>query len=973
MIYTDQQLKYLAWCLTRRRGAGDEERYTGVLAQAQVDLNPHQVEAALFAFRSPLSMGAILADEVGLGKTIEAGIVMAQQWAERKRRILVIAPATLRKQWSAEMDEKFFLPSVIMEKKNFDEELNRNYRNPFETNPEAIVICSYQFAKKQIEHIKRVQWDLVVVDEAHKLRNVYKGNSKISTAIKEGIAPYKKLLLTATPLQNDIKELYGLISVIDDNYFGNLKGFTNQYSKVALRGDDAYKDLRARIAPIIHRTLRSQVQEYVKYTERKAMVQEYYPSEKEAELYEKVTEYLQRERSFGLPSGQRELLTLVLYKLLASSTFAIAQTLNSIIERLEKLLKDNTPEKDDELAQDISQDFELFDEYAEELEFSDDEAEESEDDDEYENEEKRLSAEDLEAIKEEIAELRSYYQLAMSIAANNKGECLLKALDIAFKTSGEYGGHDKALIFTESTRTQQYVKELLEKNGYKGKIVLFNGGNKDALSTAIYKDWLLKNEGTQKVTGSATADRRQAIVDYFKDEAQIMIATEAASEGINLQFCSLVVNYDLPWNPQRVEQRIGRCHRYGQKNDVVVINFVNKANKADQRVYELLDQKFCLFKGVFGASDQVLGQVMDGVDFEHRVLDIMRSCRSEAQIDKAFDELQETMRSSIDSKISKTQMSLIENFDEEVVNKVNFEQRNKETRENVSKFNLDLYRLTVNMLAKYIVSKDDEKLRFRIRSLEAIVKRIAKNGVYQIGNEKSNAINYGINHPLAQYVITKAKALDTPSAEIEFDYSGHLGRISIFEEEDTKSGNLYVDKVTFASEKQTREYITTVAVTDSGKTMDEDFTNKLMSLAGKQVKAESIGDGDSTHIKELKLNALKNRVAIEDKADTDSEIKKIERWADDQIFALEQELKTLKSNIKDKERQLHTAIELNEIQTLETEINRLRKQQKAKRRDLFDLEDEIDDKRNNIIEKIKSSMTQTVSSEELFRIHWTIK
>ena len=640
---------------------------------------------------------------------------------------------------------------------------------------------------------------------------------------------------------------------------------------------------------------------------------------------------------------------------------------------MEKLLKDNTPEKDDELAQDISQDFELFDEYAEELEFSDDEAEESEDDDEYENEEKRLSAEDLEAIKEEIAELRSYYQLAMSIAANNKGECLLKALDIAFKTSGEYGGHDKALIFTESTRTQQYVKELLEKNGYKGKIVLFNGGNKDALSTAIYKDWLLKNEGTQKVTGSATADRRQAIVDYFKDEAQIMIATEAASEGINLQFCSLVVNYDLPWNPQRVEQRIGRCHRYGQKNDVVVINFVNKANKADQRVYELLDQKFCLFKGVFGASDQVLGQVMDGVDFEHRVLDIMRSCRSEAQIDKAFDELQETMRSSIDSKISKTQMSLIENFDEEVVNKVNFEQRNKETRENVSRFNLDLYRLTVNMLAKYIVSKDDEKLRFRIRSLEAIVKRIAKNGVYQIGNEKSNAINYGINHPLAQYVITKAKALDTPSAEIEFDYSGHLGRISIFEEEDTKSGNLYVDKVTFASEKQTREYITTVAVTDSGKTMDEDFTNKLMSLAGKQVKAESIGDGDSTHIKELKLNALKNRVAIEDKADTDSEIKKIERWADDQIFALEQELKTLKSNIKDKERQLHTAIELNEIQTLETEINRLRKQQKAKRRDLFDLEDEIDDKRNNIIEKIKSSMTQTVSSEELFRIHWTIK
>lgn len=970
MTYTDQQLKYLAWCLTRRRGAGDEERYTGVLAQAQVDLNPHQVEAALFAFRSPLSMGAILADEVGLGKTIEAGIVISQQWAERKRRILVIAPATLRKQWSAEMDEKFFLPSVIMEKKNFDEDLNRKYRNPFETNPEAIVICSYQFAKKQIEHIKRVQWDLVVVDEAHKLRNVYKGNSKISSVIKEGIAPYKKLLLTATPLQNDIKELYGLISVIDDNYFGNLKGFTNQYSKVALRSDEAYKDLRERIAPIIHRTLRSQVQEYVKYTERKAMVQEYYPNEKEAELYEKVTEYLQRDNSFGLPNGQRELITLVLYKLLSSSTFAIAQTLGSIINRLKKLLKDNTPEEDEKLAQDISKDFELFDEYAEEIELSDDDAEENEEEDN--KNDNKLTADDLEHIKEEIAELKSYYDLAISIATNNKGECLLKALDIAFKTSGEYGGHNKALIFTESTRTQLYVKDLLEAKGYKGEIVLFNGGNKDALSTAIYKDWLIKNEATQKITGSATADRRQAIVDYFRDEAQIMIATEAASEGINLQFCSLVVNYDLPWNPQRVEQRIGRCHRYGQKNDVVVINFVNKANKADERVYELLDQKFCLFKGVFGASDQVLGQVMDGVDFEHRVLGIMRSCRSESEIDKAFDELQEAMKSNIDSRMNKTQLSLIENFDEEVVNKMNLEQRHKETRENVSKFNLDLYNLTVNMLAKYIVSKNDKIQRFSIRNLEAVVKRIAKNGVYQIGNEQSDAINYGINHPLAQYVITKTKSLDTPPAEIEFNYSGHRGKISKFEDKKCKSGNLYVDKVTFASEKQIREYICTVAVTDSGLSMDEDFASKLMSLSGIVVKIGDVTDGESTQIKDLKLKALKNKVAIEDKTNTDNEIKKIERWADDQTFALEQELKTLKSSIKDKERQLHSSIELAEILSLESEINRLRKQQKAKRRDLFDLEDGIDDKRNYIIDKIKGSMTQTVSSEELFRIHWTI-
>lgn len=159
--------------------------------------------------------------------------------------------------------------------------------------------------------------------------------------------------------------------------------------------------------------------------------------------------------------------------------------------------------------------------------------------------------------------------------------------------------------------------DLLNANGYEGKIVLFNGSNSDDKSREIYAQWLKKYQGTSRVTGSPTADKRQALVEYFKDSAEIMIATESAAEGINLQFCSLIVNYDLPWNPQRVEQRIGRCHRYGQKYDVVVVNFINKSNRADQRVYELLDQKFNLFRGVFGASDEVLGAIGNGIDFEN--------------------------------------------------------------------------------------------------------------------------------------------------------------------------------------------------------------------------------------------------------------------------------------------------------------------------------------------------------------------
>src|SRR3989344_1069588 len=163
---------------------------------------------------------------------------------------------------------------------------------------------------------------------------------------------------------------------------------------------------------------------------------------------------------------------------------------------------------------------------------------------------------------------------------------------------------------------------------------------------------------------------RAAIVDHFKNEAEIMIATEAGAEGINLQFCSLVINYDLPWNPQRIEQRIGRCHRYGQKYDVVVINFVNRKNAADQRVYELLDQKFNLFKGVFGASDEVLGSIESGVDFEKRIAAIYQTCRTEEEINSAFDTLQTEMDESIQEGMRGAKEKLLENFDADVHEKL---------------------------------------------------------------------------------------------------------------------------------------------------------------------------------------------------------------------------------------------------------------------------------------------------------------
>lgn len=301
------------------------------IGNARVDLNPHQVDAALFALRSPWSRGVLLADEVGLGKTIEAALVLAQKWAERKRRVLLIVPATLRKQWQVELEDKFFLPSLILEGKSANARVKAGHVNPLVAD-DRIVICSYQFAYARRRQLAELAWDLVVVDEAHRLRNVYRG-TPTQAGIVEAIRTAPKLLLTATPLQNSLLELYGLISILDENVFGGLESFQDQFMGNV---DPHIRDaaLRERIEHVCTRTLRRQVLEYVPFTSRYTHTADFVPSADETHLYDAVSEYLQREELFALPNAQRKLITLILRKLLASSSAAIGATLQKFVGRL---------------------------------------------------------------------------------------------------------------------------------------------------------------------------------------------------------------------------------------------------------------------------------------------------------------------------------------------------------------------------------------------------------------------------------------------------------------------------------------------------------------------------------------------------------------------------------------------------------------------------------------------------------------
>ncbi|MEE4209427.1 MAG: SNF2-related protein [Parvularcula sp.] len=955
---TDFHAKYYAHDLTLKsvNGVG---RLSRALFDAQVDLNPHQIEAALFALNSPLSKGVILADEVGLGKTIEAGIILCQLWAERKRRILVIGPAAIRKQWALELMEKFNLPAIVLDARGY-KELQRS-GNPRPFDQKQVVVVSFHFANRYKEEIRSIAWDMVVIDEAHKLRNAYRQSNRIGQGIRWAVEDRKKILLTATPLQNSLLELYGLSTLIDDLIFGDPGAFRSQYMNAGANIDE----LRQRLAGFCKRTLRQDVTEYVSYTKRRPITRPFKPTDDEQKFYEAVSAFLQREDSYAIPRQRRHLTVLILRKLLASSVEAIAGTLETMVERLidlrdGKIAAVGLPEKwveDEEMEED------LIDEFL-------DEDEDSED---------SLPRLDIKNLTEEIRELESLIRWARSIGTETKRTALLQALDVGFQSMRDMGAAEKGLIFTESRRTQEALKTFLEANGYAGKVLLFNGTNAGPEAKAIYEAWLVKNQGSGRISGSRAVDARTALIEHFRDNASILIATEAAAEGVNMQFCSLVVNYDLPWNPQRIEQRIGRCHRYGQKYDVVVINFINTRNEADQRVHQLLQDKFLLFDGVFGASDDVLGTIESGVDFEKRVLAIYQECRSPEEIDRAFKQLRKELDESIQARMADTRQKLLEHFDEDVHERLKLELA--ETQNHLDAVGRRFWGLTQHILSdsaewhpedhSFVLTKPPcEEIKAGHYFL--ISKNKRSDGKFR-GDDHGSFL-YRLSHPLGEWVTDSGKVISTGVKQVVFDITNHPTRLALVEALRGRSGYLRLSRLRIESYEE-EEYLLFSAFDDSGQSLDQETCEKLFNCGG---RAEALNVLPESAAERLEREAKRHAEAtISRSLDANSKHfnqarERLERWAEDSVLAAEQAIRDTKEQIKGLRRQSRQAETLSEQKELQEKIQSLEKKQRRQRQQIFDVEDEINEKRDALIAELERRLSQKTQSDELFTIRWQV-
>lgn len=603
-------------------------------SESHIDPNPHQINAFCAAIDAMKTGGMVIADEVGLGKTIEAGLVLRYMLESGAKKVLIALPVSLRKQWELELEDKFDLSSVILDRLTVEHDAKNWHRKLADRQGVMIVITSYDYSSKLMKRFPDVKWDFLIIDEAHNLRNLNSTKrAKRLYALSGGIP---KILLTATPLQNSLMDLYGLISFIDPRIFGSEQVFRQRYMK-----DEDYDGLKRELTPVLCRTLRKDVADYMHFVKRICRTVDFKLSPDEIELYERVNLFLKGDALYSIPTSNRGLIILVIRKLMASSSFALVETFEVLKKRLEKLYEGTR-------STDAQEGFDLFWSFVED-EIDESGFEETEDED---------TAAQKAYIQAELDKVNAIIDAAKRIKTNSKVTALKQALEIGFSYQRDNGIAQKAVVFTESKRTQKYIAAELRKSGYsEDDILLFNGDFNDTMTKEIYRAWQVKNFGNANYGRSV--EYKHAIVDYFKEHAKILICTDAGSEGLNLQFCNTVINYDLPWNPMKIEQRIGRCHRYGQQNDVAAINLLNTQNEADKRVYEILSKKFELFEGVFGASDIALGALESGTSFEKMVLDIYQSCNTTTEFRKAFDKLDRKLNAKRDRNARKLRSILI--------------------------------------------------------------------------------------------------------------------------------------------------------------------------------------------------------------------------------------------------------------------------------------------------------------------------
>jgi adenine-specific DNA-methyltransferase len=939
--------RLLAEDFVRLRRADEQRRYLASQRRGRIDPNPHQIDAVVFALRRIPEGGCILADEVGLGKTIEAGLVMAQLLAEGKRRILLIVPKSLLGQWQMELRNLFGIEA-------------REGRRDFEAfTGDGVFLVHREFAggERGAPLLRAADpFDLVVIDEAHEFfANIYKrfdqdGNYKpdaneaqiadrVRGLLEKDGTPV--LLLTATPIQNSLAELWGLVQYVEptDMLLGKLPTFREVFcddkDKRLVPGQEF--ELRRRLGSVLQRTLRSQAKDFleVPFVERQAKLIEYEMSPEEKELYGEVTAWLMEPYLCSFGGKNRRLLLIGFHRRMASSLAALSSSLEKVAERLRKQLAAGAGDSGDELLTAFASDLE---EDLEDLGKPD--------------AEQPADAPSRDRIRAELERIEGFIRRARSIPRESKADRLLEALKV-IRERGEKGqGTGKAVIFTESLKTQDFLHELLTKNGFlPEEVTLFRGQNNGPRVEGALKRW---EEEVGRANSSANMPnpevaKRLALVHEFRVRSKVFISTEAGAKGLNLQFCENLVNYDLPWNPQRIEQRIGRVHRYGQRLGVTILNLLDRDNEVQRLTFEILSKKLELFGKVLGAADAVLHAPSSdfperlvwglGTDFESQLRDIYGQARSLAEITGQLKALRESMdakRQEFESEQDRAAELIKTRLDDKVREVFHEKYSKPQVQASLDKLDRDIDSLVGAYLTAidvdFVRTEASGRIAYRISPSPHLPNVCRDGGLFLIGDAREPGKGeplYPGHHFLHAAVDEARQATSRPfvvelgpsEAGLPESLASHVGR----------RGRLVVTKLAYRGLEAIDHFLVTALVEHHDKpielTIETLLALSILDSARAQVPL-AVDDRDVDDAIEEAVLKDQSETTKEDQTRFERKLAQLDRYLDDQILVLTRKLAGLERRLAERLRRSVTAPSVlakedREIQSLERDISRL--------------------------------------------------
>ncbi|MCX6579816.1 MAG: SNF2-related protein [Candidatus Aminicenantes bacterium] len=957
----NEQIRSLALIerLMLKRNPLDYRSYIETFRESLIDANPHQIESIIFALEKLENGGCILADEVGLGKTIEAGLVISQYRANRKFNILIIVPTSLAGQWNNELRMRFQVSSRIITSKDRKGLAPDKIHHLF--NDDGVYIMGREFASRlqKDKILSKKQWDLIVVDEAHEVfANIYlRFSSRDGQYNEESTSGataahlfrlFKRtpiLLLTATPLQNNILEIWGLSAYIlpetSKSYLGQYNHFRKLFIKEGEIPEDKIPELRERLGNFLIRNLRANAQTFMKYkfTHRCCETVNFNMDKEEKSLYDAISAYLERDDIYAYStngmitltnehsSGLKNLLKLSYRRVLGSSFSALKESLSGIVLRLEKMKAGQMADAVMEMQAAVSTDDPENDEEDRLNAGVEPDAETTEITETAERvfvaNERFLTTNDIANIDGEIMEVKQFIERAGKILETGKDRVLINWIKTVFNEPERF--FQKAVIFTTYVATQRHLKRILEENGFQDEIVIFSGGGrrtpeeKEMVEQAVS---LWEEEvgaalpPQEKPSGNIL--ERTALVHFFKTRKKIFISTEAGAKGLNLQFCNAIINYDLPWNPQRIEQRIGRCHRYGQERDVWVINCINADNDTEKRIYELLLNKFNLFKSVLGAGDDILGTLSKAIQFEKKINDMMNRFKTKEErliwLQKFEDEIDEETRQLRDRKLTRTRQ-LLDELDPNVTARL----KNIENKmpESFSRYDKDM----LDLLENYALSRG---LPFQIqeRGDEQIFLQLGDRKYYIGKRDEDKIRNYqhiGLKHPLLEQILAESR----PQSEGEglqehvyLDYTGCPNAGKSLEPYVGSYGRWDFYNVRFAGVEE------------------EERLFDVVSVAGN-------GAGEIRFLNDVEIESLKNLTIMQDPAVPPLAIEpRVKEFLNDRVK--EKSLTIQKSQQPRLDKKLHN---------LEVELRDMEEYLKSKEKEIKERMDDLDKKIVNTFDR----------------------